>query len=141
MVLDQYLESIAQAQCVGCDGRTPNDIFKDTEEILFNCLSYLSAVSYVVVDGIGRFYNNDHLDYLYANNLIENKIDYKLYGNSFSQAIVRDNKASNVYRIDNYGASKLYGTIITLKIPIKVCYTPQFIFSPAGKGETSNSCC
>lgn len=141
MVVDQYLESTSQVKCEGCGGRTTNDIFKDTEEILFNCLSYLSEVSYVVVDGKGRFYNNDHLTYLVANDLIDNKIDYKSYGNSFSQAIARDNKSVNAYRIDNYGASKLYGTIITVKIPIKVCYTPEFDFTPASKGEIPDTCC
>lgn len=47
-VIDQLPE---QKGCVGCNGRTPNEVYQDTTRLLMASLDYLAGVGYYPVDG------------------------------------------------------------------------------------------
>lgn len=59
-VWDRYQqEKCLSGKCSGCDGRTPNEIFRDTQEILRNVLHYLGGVVLATtnVDPTPRLYH------------------------------------------------------------------------------------
>lgn len=127
-VLDQYDQNCTK-HCQGDKGRTPNEIYQDTEDILFEILGYLKNVK-IVVDGT-ILHNNQ-----------EGEIDERKTGN-YLNMIKSQNKRSNSYRFQGRSNANLYGNVISLKFCFDRCHDTDTVFNfYEDKGKINDiNCC
>ena len=127
-VLDQY-DLDATKSCQGDKGRTPNEIYQDTEDILFEILGYLKNVK-ILSDGTIVHKNQS------------GAIDERKTGN-FLQMIQTQNKTANSYRFQGKTNANLYGNVISLKFCFSRCQETDTVFNfyaDNGKIHDVNCC-
>ena len=125
-VLDKYTEGCEKGLCSGCEGRTVNDIYQDTEYLLFQSLSYMYGMRFVTVDGQAYSMHQGELLKHITDGTITDYVEGKVWG------IVVESKATQAdgYRT-SIEAEKLYGTSVNVTICNDVCYQDGWDFSKA----------
>lgn len=125
-VLDKYAEGCEKGNCAGCEGRTVNDIYQDTEYLLFQSLAYVAGMKFI---GVGADTYSMHKDEL-AKHLSESTITDYTDGKGWGMIVANDAKQADGYRT-SIEAEKLYGTSVNVTICSDVCYTDGWDFSKA----------
>lgn len=125
-VLDKYTADCEKGDCRGCNGRTINDIYLDTETMLFEALSYLSGMLFVrIEDDIYSMHSQELQHHISEGTVTEHEI-LKMWG---------ANLASSVKNGDGYktsiDAESLYGTSINITMCNSKCVNPDWNFTKA----------
>ncbi len=124
-VLDKYSEDCDKGKCQGCEGRTVNEIFYDTETLLHSVVRYLSTITEAETDrGVSGFFGRDYLAWLIDRGMIG---DYTP-GMDWGGIMATENKNAVSYRTA-IESLRVYGTAIDLTVTVKGCEEPTFDFS------------
>lgn len=119
MVVDSYKEEKCRecVDCNSCESRTINEIYRDTETILYNILSYLSDL---IVTTSGLVLNLQHfnaLNVLTPNSLTKDAAK----SNKLNDGLRKSNLNNLSFRFEGKGVDNLYGTVINLKVCLDKC--------------------
>lgn len=130
-VWDKYNQDKCEGGCEGCEARTVNEIWRDTQALLFNVLYYLSGVVLATtnIDASKRVYHLEMLKALKTNGDITN---YQIF-QSLKNSMNIQGKEYPIYRQETVSGS-LFGTAIELPINSSDCLSTEFDFSPADYG-------
>lgn len=128
-VLDKYTEGCEKGNCSGCEGRTVNDIYQDTEALLFQALAYLSGMKFI---NVGAETYSIHKDELAAHIESGAITDYT-EGKGWGMIVANDAKQAEGYRT-SIEAEKLFGTSVNVTICNDACYTVGWDFTKATFG-------
>lgn len=123
-VVDRYTENCEKGRCEGCDGRTVDEIYIDTERLLFGALRFLSNSRYATVDGEEGVWNMEYLQYLSE----EGEIGTYAEGKDFGGLIASANQQISGYRVI-IEAAKVYGTAVNIKAGFKYCEDTCYDFA------------
>ena len=123
-VMDKYTADCEKAKCTGCTGRTINEIYQDTEDLLFSALNFLSGlVEATLPDGSTGFYNQDMLNAWVSAGYIPDYTPGFALGSILEQNV----KNATAYRA-GIPAENLYGNSITLTMCLNACETTEYNF-------------
>lgn len=133
-VWDKYDQDKCTGGCSGCEARTVNEIFRDTQIMLFNVLYYLSGVVLATtsIDPAKRVYHIKMLDAMKTNGDITSYQTVQMLKNSMNIA----NKEYQIYRQETI-SGQLFGSAIEVTINSSDCLSTEFDFSPADYGIIS----
>lgn len=123
-VMDKYVETKGVKGCEGCNGRTVNEIYEDTERLLFQALHFISKVTYVTFpNGSAGHYNRDMLDAWVALGYIGSYDATTSFGNQLENKT----KSASAYKAA-IPAEGLYGNSITFTIETNECEETVYNF-------------
>jgi len=116
-VVDVYKDD-CQTKPVSCESRSINQIYHDTETLLFAAMQYLSGavIAYTDRDSTHRIYNTAHLQYLMDNGRIGSFDVVKEIG----AAITSANTSLSMRKVE-MPAQNLYGTRALFSFPVQFC--------------------
>lgn len=124
-VLDKYSEDCDKGKCQGCEGRTVNEIFYDTETLLHSVVRYLATITEAETDrGVSGFFGRDYLGWLIDRGMIGGYTP----GMDWGGIMATENKNAVSYRTA-IETLRVYGTAIDLTVTVKNCEEPTFDFS------------
>lgn len=124
-VLDKYSEDCDKGKCQGCEGRTVNEIFYDTETLLHGVVRYLATVTEATTSaGTSGFWGRGYLDWLTTGGQIGGYTP----GMDWGGIMAVENKGAVSYRT-SVESLRVYGTAIDLSVTVKGCTEPTFDFS------------
>lgn len=124
-VLDRYSEDCDKGKCQGCEGRTVNEIFYDTETLLHSVVRYLATVTEATTDmDATGFWGRAYLDWL----IDQGKIGGYTPGMDWGGIMGVENKGAVSYRTA-IESLRVYGTAIDITVTVKGCGEPTFDFS------------
>lgn len=117
-VVDVQSDDCKTCACESCEKRTVNEIFTDTESLLFDALYFLSQVRGATLQPGGEtcFWNTAYLDYLKETGGIS---DYAT-GADFGGMLGSWNKDATAYRIA-VETNKVYGTAMNFTACFSNC--------------------
>lgn len=116
-VMDKYVETKGVKGCEGCNGRTINEIYEDTEALLFQALHFVSKVGYAELsNGNKGHYNRDMLEAWISLGYITGYTPSTSLGSSLENKI----KDSPAYKA-SIPAEGLYGNSITITVELPTC--------------------
>ena len=124
-VVDQIGSDCKECNCQSCEKRTGNEIFADTEALLFDALYYLSKMRGAVLQPSGEsgVWNTDYLDYLKTSGGIS---DYTP-GQDFGSILNSDNKGASGYRIA-VESEGIFGTAVNVTACFQNCEATEYNF-------------
>jgi len=123
-VLDKHVETKGTAGCEGCNGRTINEIYEDTESLLFQALHFASKTTYAVLsDGTTGHFNRDMLDAWIDLGHITTYEPTTAPGTTWEIGI----KNASAYKA-SIPAEGLYGNSIAITLEIKGCDEAEYNF-------------
>lgn len=125
-VLDKYTEGCEKGNCAGCDGRTVNDIYQDTEVLLFQALAYIGGMKFITIGADTYSMHKDEL----AKHIADGTITDYTEGKGWGMIVANDAKQGDGYRT-SVEAERLYGTSINITICNDLCYIDGWDFSKA----------
>ena len=125
-VVDQYTEDCKTCACESCEKRTVNEIFSDTESLLFDVLYYLSNIREATMQPGGEtgFWNTAYLDYLQENG----RISSYTTGADWGGMLNTWNKGASAFRV-SVEANKIYGTAINFTACFQNCEAAEYNFN------------
>ncbi len=129
-VLDVFDKDCDKLKCTGCKGRTQNEVFQDTEDILFNVMRYLTEL--VITEDSELVHNT------LAASVNEGQTAHYL------KSLRQNNAAATTaLRFIGQSAANLYGNSIRLKFCFSRCVDEvDWNFELSGKGEVNDvGCC
>lgn len=128
-VLDVLSDDGAARSCMGCNGRTINEINETTQGILQACIDYLkNTYPYSINDAAPVWANKTFIDYgLSANRFTANRT-----GGSITDKAQSLNPDATFFRVEKTG--NIYGTAITLRFYGGGCVTPEWNFNETDFG-------
>lgn len=117
-VVDQQSDDCKACNCESCEKRTINEIFSDTEALLFDSLYYLSGIRGAVLQPGGEegFWNTGYLDALKEAGTISSYAP----GADWGGVLNTWNKGVTAYRI-SVEATKHYGTAVNFTACFQNC--------------------
>jgi len=122
-VLDVFTHDCEKGKCAGCSGRNQEEIYHDTEVLLFSALRFISkGIFATLAGGTEGLYNSEVLSSLYAGG----KIQAYATGKDFGGSVANDNKNLTGYRT-GVGADIL-GTAVNIRVGLRPCYDFEFDF-------------
>lgn len=123
VVLDKYVADCDKGKCKGCEGRTINEIYEDTEALLFQALRYIAGaiVATPDCDEDAGLYNKDYLKALIDTGQINSYTQGKDWGS------LMENNISNAraYKAALESAG-LYGNAIDIQLSIPYCVETDY---------------
>jgi hypothetical protein len=124
-VIDQYKEDCT-SKSLGCDSRTINQIYSDTETLLFKALQYLAGavIAYTPENETPAIYNVSQLEYLKNEGSISSYEVIKEIG----AQLAGENKGMSVQKVE-MPTQKLYGTRVRFTFPIIRCNISEYAAS------------
>lgn len=129
---DKYDKEKCQAgRCTGCDSRTPNEIFRDTAQILINVLSYLREVVLATtnVDPDDRLYHLGMLEAMKTAGIITSYTRIGMLLNDLS-AFNRTVDMRPAERV----ADLLFGTYVNINFTQQNCASVDWNFAALDQG-------
>lgn len=125
-VVDQQSDDCKTCACESCEKRTVNEIFADTEALLFDALYYLSGVRGATLQPSGDegFWNTSYLDYLQEQGQISSYAPGQDWGGTLNGA----NKNLSAYRIAVENP-KIYGTAANFTACFQNCEATELNFN------------
>ena len=116
-VVDIYKDD-CQTKPVSCESRSINQIYHDTEALLFSAMQYLSGavIAYTDRDSTHRIYNTAYLQYLVDNGRIASFDVVKEIG----AAITSANTSLSMRKVE-MPVQNLYGTRVLFNFPVQFC--------------------
>lgn len=125
-VLDKYTADCEKGKCSGCNGRTINEIYEDTETLLFQALSFLSGiVEATLPNGTTGFFNRAMLEGWVTAGFISS--DYST-GYGLGDKLTQGVKNATAYKA-SVPAEGLYGNSITLNMCLTPCEVTEYNFN------------
>lgn len=127
-VVDKYTPANQdKTKCAGCDGRTINEIYEQTEALLFQALNFIGeCIEARLPDGQNVLLPKDLLNALKAAKQIEAWDQGTFLGALMKEKI----KGVSAYKTAIY-QENIFGNSIDLNIPFQSCVSPSFDFSNA----------
>lgn len=123
-VLDKLVEVKGPAGCEGCNGRTINEIYEDTETLLFQALHFVSKTTYATLaDGTTGHFNRDMLDAWVDSGYIAGYEPTTAPGTTWEIGI----KNVSAYKA-SIPAEGLYGNSVSITVDIKTCDETEYNF-------------
>lgn len=131
-VWDKYDQDKCAGDCAGCAARTVNEIFRDTQTMLFNVLYYIGGlvVATTSADPAERVYHKALLEKMKTEGDIS---EYQVTG-AFKNSMQAANKEHTMYRQNERTAEYFYGTAITIDFKTTICNQTEFDFNPTDYG-------
>lgn len=129
-VLDVFDKDCDKLKCTGCKGRTQNEVFQDTEDILFNVMRYLTEL--VIT-------NDSEL----VHNTLAATVDQGQTNHYIRMLRSNNAAATTALRFIGQSAANLYGNSIRLKFCFGRCVDEvDWNLELSGKGEVNDvGCC
>lgn len=123
-VVDQQTDDCTTCACESCEKRTVNEIFSDTENLLFSCLHYVSKIRQATLQPSGEegFWNTDYLAALKEAGTINGYNPGADWGGLLNKQQVSG------YRIA-IDAQKIYGTAVNISVCFHNCEATQYNFN------------
>jgi hypothetical protein len=124
-VLDKYTADCEKMKCSGCNGRTINEIYEDTETLLFSALGYLRDVVEATLspgDEQGYYHTG-----MLAQMVTDGTINEYAAGKGFGNQLENNLKNAQAYKTA-IGVEALYGNAITVQICFQNCETTEYNF-------------
>ena len=138
-VVDQQVDDCKTCNCQTCQKRTINEIFSDTEYLIFDALFYLSGIRQAVLSPGGNtgFWNTAYLDYLVENGNISSYDASADFGGLLNST----NKDLTAYRV-SVETTKIYGTAINFTACFQNCEAtePNFNIPDFGILASESGC-
>ncbi len=128
-VLDVLIDTPDGRKCVGCQSRTPNEIYADTETLLLSALHFVSNVNQTGIDGVDVWANADLVSQGEASGALN--ITGKTAISILDQS-QKYNQEAPFFRIEKIG--NIYGTAISLRVATQVCPTVDWNFTETDFG-------
>mgnify|MGYP003402310984 CR=1 FL=1 len=125
-VLDKYTADCEKGACGGCSGRTINDIYADTEYLLFQALSYISGMKFITVGSTVYSMHDGELQ----KHLDSGAITSYTEGKGWGYIVANDTKSAEGYKT-SIEAEGIFGTSINVTICNDRCYVDGFDFTKA----------
>lgn len=121
-VVDVYKDD-CQTKPASCESRSINQIFHDTEALLFAAMQYLSGaiIAYTDRNATHTVYNRDYLQYLVDNGRINWFEEVKDIG----AAITSANTSLSMRKVE-MPAQNLYGTRVLFNFPAQICNNTSY---------------
>lgn len=130
-ILDVWTDDPDGRKCVGCNARTINEIYFDTQTVLQSCLKYLENTrGYSIDAGPDVWANMDFVAQALAAQRIVSA-DFK--APSILTASQSLNREAPFFRVER-SAEKIYGTAINLRFAASGCITPEWNFTETDFG-------
>jgi hypothetical protein len=126
-VMDRLHVGNNKMGCTGCEGRTINEIYEDTERLLFQTLQFIGGTIEASIDGVEGLYNKDMLEAMVANGDLSAYVPGKFWGSLVSENI----KGTEGYKSAIY-QEQIFGNSINISLPFKICDKPDWNFGAAG---------
>lgn len=123
-VLDIYTQDCEKWNCKGCKGRSMNDVYEDTETLLFQAVRYLSGlVEATLPDGTTGVWHRGYLDAQKSTGVISGYTAGINYGSYLENTI----KTATAYKT-SIGAAGIIGNAINIQVCVKNCQAPEYTF-------------
>ena len=119
-VVDVQSDDCKTCACESCEKRTVNEIFTDTESLLFDALFYLTGVRGATLEPSGEtgFWNTAYLDYLKEIGGISDYTPGQDWGGGILAPV---NKDVTAYRIAMAGTTNIHGTALNFTACFQNC--------------------
>lgn len=129
-VLDVLTDTKDARNCIGCNARTANEIYADTEALLLSALHFVSNVNQTGIDGTDVWANADLVSQGEASGALN--VTGKTAISILDQS-QKYNQESPFFRIER-SAEKMYGTAINIRVAASVCPTVDWNFTQTDFG-------
>jgi hypothetical protein len=129
-VLDVLVDTKDARNCVGCNARTPNEIYADTETMLLSALYFVSNVNQTEIDGVSVWANSDLVSQGEASGALN--VTGKTAISILDQS-QKYNQEAPFFRVER-SAEKMYGTAINLRVATQVCPSVDWNFTETDFG-------
>lgn len=129
-VLDVLIDTPDGRKCVGCQSRTVNEIYADTESLLLSALHFVSNVNQTGIDGVDVWANSDLVSQGEASGALNVTGKTSI---SILDASQKYNQEAPFFRIER-SAEKMYGTAINIRVAASVCPTVDWNFTETDFG-------
>lgn len=127
-VLDILSDDKEARKCVGCNARTINEIYRDTQTMLEACVNYLRGVHAYTIDGNRQgFFNKKMVEQALAAGSIQTA-EWVGGVHSIADAALSVNKEAPYFRAERQ-TENLYGTAITLRFIVDGCCETDWNFT------------
>jgi hypothetical protein len=124
-VLDIPSVDCGKWKCKGCKGRTINQVYEDTETLLFSALRYLAGlVEATLPDGTTGVYHVNHLDAMVAARTISGYTR----GVNIGSVLESNIQNASAYKT-SLGAGGIVGNAINIQVCVKNCVVPEYNFN------------
>ena len=124
-VMDVYTADCDKMKCSGCTGRTINEIYEDTEKMLFSALHFVSRfIGATLPNGTEGFYHEDILAAWKASGYITSWAAGKGWGGSLAQNV----QGATAYKAA-IPAAGLFGNSITVNVCFDNCEATEYDFT------------
>lgn len=123
-VLDVMKDEPDARKCVGCNARTINEVYQDTQTILQSCLEYLKNTSLYSIDGGPDAWSNS--DFIY-HGVSAQRFTAERKGASILANSQKLNRESTFFRAER--SEKIYGTAMNLSVVASGCKTTTWNFN------------
>ena len=128
-VLDVLSDDKAGRSCVGCNGRTVNEINDSTQAILQACLDYLKNTRPYSIDGGADVWANKSF---IQQGMAAQRFTASPRGAGITDQSQSLNSEAQFFRAEKVG--NIYGTVITLRFYGDGCVTPEWNFNETDFG-------
>lgn len=129
-VLDVLTDNKDARNCVGCNARTVNEIYADTETMLLSALHFVSRVNQTEIDGTDVWANADLVSQGEASGALNVTGKTSI---SILDASQKYNQEAPFFRIER-SAEKMYGTAMNIRVAASVCPTVDWNFTETDFG-------
>ena len=130
-VLDKLIDTPEARMCVGCNSRTINEIYADTQNILFSCLEFLKNTRGFSVDGGDPVWANKDL---VEQGIAAQRFDAVPVLPSILTESEKLNQEAVFFRAERI-TEKIYGTAINVRVAVTNCAeTPEWNFTETDFG-------
>jgi len=124
-VMDTVNEDCGKWKCKGCNGRTINDVYEDTEALLFSALRYLAGlIEATLPDGTTGVYHVSQLDAMVAARMITGYTR----GQNIGSLLESNIQNASAYKT-SLGAGGIVGNAINIQVCIKNCVAQEYNFN------------
>lgn len=129
-VLDVLTDTKDARNCTGCNARTVNEIYADTEALLLGALSFLENTVSAKIDGVPVWANAEMLKQGSESGALTVTEKSTV---SILHTSQRLNQEAPFFRVER-SAEKMYGTAMNLRIETQVCPSVEWNFTETDFG-------
>lgn len=126
-VLDKYAADCEKMKCTGCTGRTINEVYEDTENLLFQALAFVGGfMGATLTPGGEGFYHEGLLNAWKQAGFIQDFVPGKRWGSKIAQNV----KDATAYKV-SLDSAKMYGNAINITVCFDTCENTEYRFENA----------
>lgn len=128
-VLDVLTDTTDARKCVGCNARTVNEIYSDTETLLLSAIHFVSNVNQTGIDGVDVWANESLVKQGKESGALNVTGETAI---SILDQSQKYNQEAPFFRVERIG--NIYGTAINLRVSVPVCPTVEWNFTETDFG-------